>query len=137
MTMTHEEIVRHWRQAKRKDAKELQVLAELNSTGKDTIRMVLEGAGERVPKRRSKLKREDLPQNIELDCQKQTLEEAPSALPEVYGQIEAILAALPEGASATVGQRARDLLSGLFGEYLAERLCLREEEARRKPAPTE
>ena len=164
MTMTPEEIVRHWRQAKKQDAKELQLLAEINAADKDTIRKVLENAGEPLPKQRSKLRGEELkkaieelydqrlsvaefarqvgctnttvaawrkekglPRNAEPGWQKQKSPEAQTApvLPAIYGQMEALLAALPEDASCTVRRKAGDLLAGMFGEYLIERLRLR------------
>ena len=165
MTMTAEEIVRHWRQAKKQDANELKVLADLNSTDRDTIRKVLEGAGEPVPRRQSRLrgdelrkaieelygqglsdaeiarhvgctnttvatwrKERDLPRNTEPGWPKKEPETPAhaSALPEIYGQLESLLAVLPEDASGTVRRRAVDLLSDMFGEYLVERLKLRE-----------
>ena len=76
MTMTAEEIVRHWRQAKKQDVNELKVLADLNSTDRDTIRKVLEGAGEPVPRRQSRLRGDELRKAIE----------------ELYGQGRAVLA---------------------------------------------
>lgn len=168
MTMTPEEIVRHWQQAKRQNANELQLLAELNSTDKDTIRKVLENAGEPLPKQRSKLRGEELkkaieelydqrlsdaeiarrvgctnttvaawrkekglPRNAEPGWQKQ---KSPAAVPapappDVYGQVETLLAALPEGCSRMVRSQARDLCSVLLSEYLEERLKLKEETA--------
>lgn len=168
MTMTPEEIVRHWQQAKRQNANELQLLAELNSTDKDTIRKVLENAGEPLPKQRSKLrgeklkkaieelydqrlsdaeiarrvgctnttvatwrKEKGLPRNAEPGWQKQ---KSPAAVPapappDVYGQVETLLAALPEGCSRMVRSQARDLCSVLLSEYLEERLKLKEETA--------
>lgn len=168
MTMTPEEIVRHWRQAKMQNANELQLLAELNSTDKDTIRKVLENAGEPLPKQCSKLRGEELkkaieelydqrlsdaeiaqqvgctnttvaawrkkkglPRNAEPGWQKQ---KSPAAVPApappaIYGQMEALLAALPEDASCTVRRKAGDLLADMFGEYLIERLRLQGHEA--------
>ena len=168
MTMTPEEIVRHWQQAKRQNANELQLLAELNSTDKDTIRKVLENAGEPLPKQRSKLRGEELkkaieelyaqrlsdaeiarqvgctnttvaawwkekglPRNAEPGWQKQ---KSPAAVPapappDVYGQVETLLAALPEGCSRMVRSQARDLCSVLLSEFLEERLKLKEETA--------
>lgn len=168
MTMTPEEIVRHWQQAKRQNANELQLLAELNSTDKDTIRKVLENAGEPLPKQRSKLRGEELkkaieelydqrlsdaeiarrvgctnttvatwrkekglPRNAEPGWQKQKSPAAgpAPAPPDVYGQVETLLAALPEGCSRMVRSQARDLCSVLLSEYLEERLKLKEETA--------
>ena len=168
MTMTPEEIVRHWQQAKRQDANELQLLAELNSTDKDTIRKVLENAGEPLPKQRSKLRGEELKKAIEelydqrlsdaeiarrVGCTNTTVaawrkekglprnaepgwpkQKSPAAVPapappDVYGQVETLLAALPEGCSRMVRSQARDLCSALLSEYLEERLKLKEETA--------
>ena len=154
MTMTQKEIVRHWRQAKKQDAKELQLLAEINASDKDTIRKVLENAGEPLPKQRSKLRGEELKKAIEelydqrlsdaeiarqVGCTNTTVaawrrekglpRNAEPALPAIYGQMEALLAALPEDASCTVRRKAGDLLADMFGEYLIERLRLRGHEA--------
>lgn len=168
MTMTPEEIVRHWQQAKRQDANELQLLAELNSTDKDTIRKVLENAGEPLPKQSSKLRGEELKKAIEelyaqrlsdseiarqVGCTNTTVaawrkekglprnaepgwpkQKSPAAVPapappDVYGQVETLLAALPEGCSRMVRSQARDLCSALLSEYLEERLKLKEETA--------
>lgn len=134
MTMTPEEIARHYVQAANK-TKDIKILADLNCVSPSEIRAVLAQAGVEgveAPKR-------ILPKKPASPPPADT-SEAPSAAPgppEVYSQTEAILAALPEGASAAVRRRAADLLSGLFEEYLAERLCLREEDFRRKPVPTE
>lgn len=48
MIMTDEEIVRHYRQAKDQKGS-IQILADLNATGNDEIRAVLEKAGEIQP----------------------------------------------------------------------------------------
>lgn len=168
MTMTPEEIVRHWKQTKRQDANELQLLAELNSTDKDTIRKVLKNAGEPLPKQRSKLRGEELKKAIEelyaqrlsdaeiarrVGCTNTTVatwrkekglprnaepgwttQEPPEAqtapaLPAIYGQMETLLATLPEGCSRMVRSQARDLCSVLLSEYLEGRLKLKEETA--------
>ena len=47
MDMTNEEICRHYRLAKDKDA-DIQVLADLNTTTRDTIKSILSSAGEHV-----------------------------------------------------------------------------------------
>ena len=47
MDMTNEEIVRHYRLAKDKDA-DIQVLADLNTTTRDAIKSILSSAGEHV-----------------------------------------------------------------------------------------
>lgn len=48
MTMTDEEIVRHYRQAKDRKGS-IQILADLNATSKDEIQAILERAGEIQP----------------------------------------------------------------------------------------
>lgn len=48
MTMTNEEIVRHYREAADKAA-DIQVLADLNVTSKNEIIAILEAAGETLP----------------------------------------------------------------------------------------
>lgn len=166
MTMTAEEIVRHWRQAKKQDANELKVLAELNSTDRDAIRRVLEEAGELEPRHQPKRKGDELrktieelyaqhlsdaeiarqagcssttvaawrkerslPRNAEPGWPKKEPQKTPAdapALPDVYGHIEEILAALPAGASRQVRQQAGYLLSNLIWEYLEDRLELKE-----------
>lgn len=114
MQMTREEIVRDYLQAKNK-SKQLKVLADLNLTTQSEIRRVLiEGGveGVKAPKRLMKW--------------------APvSAVPkepetEVYGQIEAILAALPEGMGEKARWAAGKLAAEMFAEYLIDRLGLGE-----------
>ena len=157
MTMTAEEIVRHYAQAKDK-AKDIKVLAELNCVTQKEIQTVLAEAGiecaERT-KRRSfanqfqKLydkglsdreireevgcslssvvkwrEKQHLPPNVG-QAELEPSADAP-ALPEVYGHIEEILAALPAGASRQVRQQAGYLLSNLIWEYLEDRLELKE-----------
>ena len=99
MTMTPEEIARHYVQAAN-TTKDIKILADLNCVSPSEIRAVLAQAG-------------------------------------VEG-VEAPKRILPKKPAWTyVRRRAADLLSGLFEEYLAERLCLREEDFGRKPVPTE
>jgi len=117
MMMTREEMVRHYAQAANK-AKDIKVLADLNCVTPGEIRAALAQAGVEAPKRTR--------------AKKPAAGPAPApvqepALPPVYGQAEAILAALPEGASHAVRRRAGELLADLFRDYLLERLGLNKE----------
>ena len=76
-------------------------------------------------------KEKGLPRNAEPGWQKQ---KSPAAVPapappDVYGQVETLLAALPEGCSRMARSQARDLCSVLLSEYLEGRLKLKEETA--------
>ena len=53
MTMSNEEIVRHYRQSKDRDA-DIQVLADLNMTTREAIWAILAGAGETLPIKRQR-----------------------------------------------------------------------------------
>ena len=100
MMMTREEMVRHYAQAANK-AKDIKVLADLNCVTPGEIRAALAQAWDAA--------------------------KPGDSLPPVYGQAEAILAALPEGASHAVRRRAGELLADLFRDYLLERLGLNKE----------
>ncbi len=152
MTMTNEEIVRHYRQADDKAA-DIKVLADLNVTGKDEIIGILEAAGEKIPgrSRGSKLDGKIKPlyeQGLNdaeivgrLGCTAPTIanwrrrnglpvnkgsatKEAGGQLPDIYTQLEKVLAALPEGSSEFVRRSARDFLCDMLAEYLNRRLGL-------------
>lgn len=154
MTMTNEEIVRHYREAADKAA-DIRVLADLNVTSKNEIIGILEDAGEALPGkyRAGKLdgkikplyeqglndteiaerlgcsaytvskwrKRNGLPNSRGI-IQKETV----GQLPDIYTQLEAVLAALPEESSEFVRRSAVGLLCGMFEEYLNQRLKLGE-----------
>lgn len=118
MMMTREEMVRHYAQAANK-AKDIKVLADLNCVTPGEIRAALAQAGVagvEAPKRTRTKKPAAGPTPVQ-----------EPALPPVYGQAEAILAALPEGASHAVRRRAGELLADLFRDYLLERLGLNKE----------
>ena len=152
MTMTNEEIVRHYRQASDKAA-DIKVLADLNTTGKDEIIRTLENAGEKIPgkSRGSKFDGKIKPlyeQGLSdvkiaerVGCSDTTVanwrkrnglpvnkgdvqEETAGQLPVIYMQLEAVLAALPEDSSEFVRRSAVGLLCGMFEEYLNQRLKL-------------
>lgn len=113
MQMTREEIVRDYLQAKNK-SKQLKVLADLNLTTQSEIRRVLiEGGveGVKAPKRLMKWAPAEVSKEPET---------------EVYGQIEAILAALPEGMGEKARWAAGKLAAEMFAEYLIDRLGLGE-----------
>lgn len=119
MMMTREEMVRHYAQAANK-AKDIKVLADLNCVTPGEIRAALAQAGVEAPKRTRTKKPAAGPAPTPAPVQE-------PALPPVYGQAEAILAALPEGASHAVRRRAGELLADLFRDYLLERLGLNKE----------
>ena len=152
MTMTNEEIVRHYRQASDKAA-DIKVLADLNATSRNEIIAVLEDAGEKIPgkSRGSKLDGKIKPlyeQGLndvkiarQVGCSDTTVanwrkrnglpvnrgpvqEEAAGHLPGIYAQLEAVLAVLPEDSSEFVRRSAVGLLCGMFEEYLNQRLKL-------------
>ena len=152
MTMTNEEIVRHYRQAADKAA-DIKVLADLNTTSKNEIIGILEDAGEALPgKHRTgrfdgKIKPlyeqglNDAEIAERVGCSSATVadwrkrnglparrdlnrKEADRKLPEVYMQLEAVLTALPEDSSELVRRSAADLLCGMFEEYRNRRLML-------------
>lgn len=119
MNMTNEEIVRHYSQAKNK-TRDIKVLADLNSTVPSRIRQILAEAGVEgvaAPKRIPERPRE----------RAEVLgppAESGSSFPEVYSQIETILAALPDSLPPGVRRQAAGLLSDLFAGYLEARLSL-------------
>ena len=152
MTMTNEEIVRHYRQAADKAA-DIKVLADLNTTSKNEIIGILEDAGEALPgKRRAgrfdgKIKPlyeqglNDAEIAEQVGCTSTTVadwrkrnglparrdhnrKEADKQIPEVYMRLEAVLTALPKDSSEFVRRSAVGLLCGMFEEYLNRRLKL-------------
>ena len=152
MTMTNEEIVRHYRQAADKAA-DIKVLADLNTTGKDEIIRTLENAGEKIPgkSRGSRLDGKikplyekglnDVKIAERVGCSDTTVanwrkrnglpvnkgpvqEETAGQLPAIYTQLEVVLAALPEDSSEFVRRSAVGLLCGMLEEYLNQRLKL-------------
>ena len=152
MTMTNEEIVRHYRQASDKAA-DIKVLADLNATSKNEVIAILEDAGEKIPgkSRGSKFDGKIKPlygQGLSdvkiaerVGCSDTTVanwrkrnglpvnkgdvqKETAGQLPVIYMQLEAVLAALPEDSSEFVRRSAVGLLCGMFEEYLNQRLKL-------------
>ena len=121
MTMTNEEIVRDYLQARNK-AKQIKILADLNQVTQSEIKAVLAAAsvaGVKAPKRIVRRKTaENAPvPAAELDNCSQEV--------NVYDQIEAILTAVTvDGTSLEVRCKAGRLLSAMFTDYLKERLDL-------------
>ena len=123
MTMTNEEIIRDYLQARNKN-KQIKILADLNMVKPSEIKAILAAAsvaGVKAPKRIVRPK---------------TAESAPAPAPaaepdnciqevNVYDQIEAILTAVAvDGTSLEVRCKAGRLLSAMFTDYLKERLDL-------------
>lgn len=113
MQMTNEEIVREYNAAASK-SKQIKILADLNCVTSGEIKAILAQAGVDGVK---------MPERTRQRKPVQTPETGPGR-PEVYVQVEAILAALPEDASEAVRRSAGDLLSGMFEDYLTVRLRL-------------
>ena len=90
MVMTNEEIVRDYLQARNK-SKQIRILADLNQTTKAEIRQILASEGAEVVEAN---KRPLKPLNHKMKNDTAEKLEAPKT--EIYGQIEAILAELPE-----------------------------------------
>lgn len=131
MQMTSEEIVRDYNSAANK-SKQIKILADLNVVSPSEIRNVLALAGvaDVKPPKRVRKRITEPPASCGAsgpvsDPDMLTGERIPA--PEIYGQIETILAVLPANASETVRRGAGDFLSGLFEEYLFRRLGLSEE----------
>ena len=126
MTMTNEEIVRDYLQARNKQ-KHIKILADLNQTSQSEIKAVLAAAGVagvKAPKRIARQKTEG-----------NTPAPTPAAEPDdcsqeanVYNQIEAILTAVAavDGTSLEVRCKAGEFLKAMFADYLKERLELTE-----------
>lgn len=122
MTMTNEEIVRDYLQARNK-SKQIKVLADLNTVTPAEIRAVLAEAGVEgieAPKRIVR-KRKPAPPPFKAP-DKPPREDGP----DIYRKIENILAALP----GDMGQKARwaagKMVAEVFAEYLMVRLRLEE-----------
>lgn len=110
--MTPEEIVRDYQQAKNKQ-KQIKILADLNGTSPGEIKSILTAAGVEdveAPKRTTRSQPEA--KQAEQVCR----------LPEIYLQIETILATLPNNASAYARRTAAELAVTLFREYIDQRL---------------
>ena len=127
MTMTPEEIVRHYSQAKNK-AKDIKVLADLNSVTPGEIRAVLAEAGVEgvsAPKR-----------PVSIAKPAAVPEQAPVSIPapSVYDLIESVLTSMSAPyVSGQVRRSAADMLSALLADYLEERLGLKEDHREGRP----
>lgn len=124
MVMTNEEIVRDYLQARNK-SKQIRILADLNQTTKAEIRQILASEGaEAVEANKRPLK----PLNPKMKNDTAEKLEAPKT--EIYGQIEAILAELPEDMGVKARWAAGKMLAEMFAEYLKMRLRLEAKEGR-------
>ena len=115
MQMTDDEIVRHYREARNK-AKDITVLADLNTCKPKEIREILIKAGE-LPKK------PEPPQDMEL------LFSSPLDASGVYSRVEQILAAIPGDASDRSRGFAFDLCLALFVDDMKKRLGIGKEAA--------
>lgn len=139
MQMTAEEICRHYTQASNK-SKDIQVLADLNATDKDSIRAILIDGGVLPPDppRRGRKPKADKPAETppaappkrprkpaaEAASAQAVAPTAPPPDASVYGRVEAILAAVPPGASERTRAQAHDLTMSLLTDYIRRRLEL-------------
>lgn len=121
MVMTNEEIVRDYGQARNK-SKQIRILADLNQTTKAEIRQILASEGAEVVEAN---KRPLKPLNHKMKNDTAEKLEAPKT--EIYGQIEAILAELPEDMGVKARWAAGKMLAEMFAEYLKMRLRLEDE----------
>ena len=128
MTMTNEEIVRDYLQARNKQ-KQIKILADLNQTSQSEIKAVLAAAGVAGVKAPKRIVR----QKTEGNTPAPTPAPPPAAEPDdcsqevnVYDQIEAILTAVAavDGTSLEVRCKAGEFLKAMFADYLKERLGL-------------
>lgn len=138
MTMTAEEIVRHYNQAANKKG-DITVLADLNLTDTASIRAILVDAGVLEPDKKrqrnlSKNATEGAP-SAENPPKRRRAKGAlrpgdglsePSPDPSLYDRIDSVLAAVPATASEYARACAGKLCMSLFSEWLAERLGLKE-----------
>lgn len=124
MQMTAEEICRHYTQASNK-SKDIQVLADLNVTDKPSIRAILIDGGVLPPDppKRGRKPRADKPAEAppaappkrprkpaaEAASAQAAATKAPPPDASVYNRVEAILAAVPPGASEQARVHAHDL----------------------------
>lgn len=138
MQMTAEEICRHYTQASNK-SKDIQVLADLNATDKPSIRAILIDGGVLPPDppKRGRKPRADKPAEAPPAAptkrprkpaaeaaSAQAAATAPPPDASVYGRVEAILDAVPPGASERVRVQAHDLTMSLLTDYIRRRLEL-------------
>ena len=139
MQMTAEEICRHYTQASNK-SKDIQVLADLNATDKPSIRAILIDGGVLPPDppKRGRKPRADKPAEAppaaptkrprkpaaEAASAKAAATKAPPPDTSVYGWVEAILDAVPPGASERARAHAHDLTMALLMDYIRRRLEL-------------
>lgn len=120
MQMTDDEIVRHYREARNK-AKDITVLADLNTCKPKEIREILIRAGE-------------LPQPVALPKKPEPHQEDPLPLSlldasGVYSRVEQILDAIPGDASDRSRGFAFDLCLALFVDDMKKRLGIGKEAA--------
>lgn len=117
MTMTEEEIVRHYRQAASK-ARDIGVLADLNTTDRKTIRAILTAAGEIVPKtpgRRQGTRKKEAEEvstgsNDQIDWN------------DTCGRVKQIMDAVPKDIDAAVRRQAGRLCLSILAESIAAAL---------------
>lgn len=139
MQMTAEEICRHYTQASNK-SKDIQVLADLNATDKPSIRAILIDGGVLPPDppKRGRRPRAEKPTEAppatppkrprkpaaEAASAQAAATKAPPPDASVYGRVEAILDAVPPGASEQARVYAHDLTMALLMDYIRRRLEL-------------
>ena len=146
MQMTAEEICRHYTQASNK-SKDIQVLADLNVTDKPSIRAILIDGGVLPPDppKRGRKPRADKPAEAppaappkrprkpaaEAASAQAAATKAPPPDASVYNRVEAILAAVPPGASEQARVHAHDLTMPCLWTTSAGGWRCRETEGRR------
>lgn len=129
MTMTNEEIVRDYLQARNK-SKQIKVLADLNTVAPAEIRAVLAEAGVEgvaAPKRIVRRKKPPTAPPPEAEAPLSAAPEPPQTDgPDIYRKIENILAALPGDMGPKARWAAGKMVAEVFAEYLMARLRLEE-----------
>ena len=133
MQMTDDEIVRHYREARNK-AKDITVLADLNTCKPKEIREILIKAGE-LPQPVAPPKKPELPQDEGLlppspqgECSRRGQRGRPGPLDNsgVYSRVEQILEAIPGDGDELIREKAFSLCLALLTDDLLGRLGLKE-----------
>ena len=133
MQMTDDEIVRHYREARNK-AKDITVLADLNTCKPKEIREILIRAGElpqpvALPKKPEPPQDEGLlPPSPQGECSRrgQRGRSGPPDASGVYSRVEQILDAIPGDGDELIREKAFSLCLALLTDDLLGRLGLKE-----------
>lgn len=118
MTMTHEEIIRDYKQASNKQ-KQVRILADLNCVSPSEILTISAENGVEGVKMPSRIMPRKQPVQAPASPSHTGVQAGGDT---VYGRIETILGAVPEDATQYMRSNAVNLVVSMFTDYVEKRL---------------